>query len=79
VDEVLSVEFEDVVQRRYHRHVQNARAATEPGVAAWIAIEICALVSGSTRRMARAAPVTGIARNHVCGTTLAHAPVAYMA
>jgi len=34
---------------------KKARAATDPGVAAWIAIEICALVSGSTRRMARAA------------------------
>ena len=55
---------------------RNARAATEPGIPSWIAIEICALVSGSTRRMARAAPVTGIARSHVCGTTLAHAPVA---
>ena len=52
----------------------NARAMTEPGVAEWIATEICALASGSTKLTGRVVPITGIARNHVCGTMLAHSP-----
>ncbi len=53
----------------------NARAAGELDPA-WMAIEICAVVSGSTSRTARAAPVAGMARSQVWGTTLAQAPVA---
>src|ERR1700682_1905080 len=55
---------------------RNALAATEPGAAAWMAIEIFAVVSGSTRRTALALPVTDIAPSQVCGTTLTRAPVA---
>ena len=52
----------------------NARAATEPGVAAWIATETWAPASGSTRGSALVRPTTGMARSQVCGTMLAQPP-----
>lgn len=52
----------------------NARAASEPGVASWIATEMSARASGSTSRSTRIRPVTGRARSQVCGTMLVQAP-----
>src|ERR1700754_1580851 len=48
--------------------VMNARATTEPGVAAFVATDICALTSGSINGTALVLPTTGSARNHVWGT-----------
>src|ERR1700736_459902 len=55
--------------------VMNALATTEPGLAAFVATDICALTSGAINGTALVLPTTGRAPNHVCGTMLAHAPL----
>lgn len=52
----------------------NARAASEPGVVALMATDICARISGSTNLTTLVVPTTGKACNQQCGTIVAHAP-----
>jgi hypothetical protein len=52
----------------------NARAASEPGVVALMATDICTRISGSTNLTTLVVPTTGKACNQQCGTIVAHAP-----